>query len=146
MIKWMQSIVATAYCEARKISIRPLGGLAIYSKRNLYFGQCRRISDMKKLTAFILASVLVLVFTACNSNIISSVNNSPTTLQNESPVPVFPLPDYKLTDNNNEGYIVEFAAEWFEWFNSLSVEEQSYVSFRPHNFVRVQREVYGIDE
>jgi len=100
---------------------------------------------MKKLTTLILASVLILILTACNSNTISSGNNAPTTPQNESPVPVFPLPENNLTDNNLDEDIVEYEAEWFEWFNSLSVKEQSYISFRPHNFVRVQREVYGID-
>jgi hypothetical protein len=74
-----------------------------------------------------------------------SGSNLPVISQNENPVPVFLLPDNNHSDNNDEGYIDEFAIEWFEWFNSLSVAEQSYVSFRPHNFARVQREVYGID-
>ena len=100
---------------------------------------------MKKLTAVILTSVLVLTFTACNNNAILSNNNVPATLQNENPIPVFLLPDNNLTSNNLEECIVEFEADWFEWFNSLSAEEQSYISHRPHNFARVQREIYGID-
>ena len=34
---------------------------------------------------------------------------------------------------------------WFEWFNSLSEEEQMCISFRPANFYQIQRDVYGID-
>jgi len=100
---------------------------------------------MKKLTAVILTSVLVLTFAACNNDAILSDNNVPATLQNENPVPVFLLPDNNLTGNNLEECIVEFEANWFDWFNSLSAEEQLYICYRPHNFVRVQREIYGID-
>ena len=100
---------------------------------------------MKKLTTFILVSVLVLTLAACNDNATLSVNNAPATPQNEDPVPVFPPSDSNLTDNNFEESIIEFEAEWFEWFNSLSVEEQSHISYRPYNFAKIQREVYGID-
>ena len=58
------------------------------------------------------------------------------------------LLNYVNVSAQNEYYenpLTEEERVWYDWFNSLTQEEQDTISFRPPNFVEIQREVYGIE-
>jgi len=56
--------------------------------------------------------------------------------------PIIPQKIYGV--DTIKGTYIRIDYEWFEWFNSLSAEEQREINFRPEHFAAIERDAYGI--